>query len=120
MPQRPTRRSPRSIRNKTRKVGAHAGHVAHVVAHVVGNRGGVSGIVFGNAVFHLADKIGTNVGRLGKDATADASKQSLATGAHAKAEHGDRDVDQAHGLAGDHAARPNTARANQMAMSSKP
>src|SRR5690606_10791252 len=29
------------------EVGAHAGHVAHVVAHVVGDGGGVAGIILG-------------------------------------------------------------------------
>jgi hypothetical protein len=40
------------------EVGAHAGHVAHVVAHVVGDRGGVASVVLGTAVLDLAHEVG--------------------------------------------------------------
>ena len=53
------------------EVGRHAGAVAHVVAHVVGDHGRVARVVLGNAGLHLADQIGADVGALGKDAAAE-------------------------------------------------
>ena len=52
------------------QVGAHAGAVADVVAHVVGDGGGVAGVVLGNAGLDLADQVGAHVGGLGEDAAA--------------------------------------------------
>jgi hypothetical protein len=52
------------------EVGAHAGHIAHVVAHVVGDGGGVARVILGDAGFHLAHEIGAHIGGLGVDATA--------------------------------------------------
>ena len=52
------------------EVGAHAGDVAHVVAHVVGNGGGVVGIVLIQAGHDLAHQVGTDIGSLGVDAAA--------------------------------------------------
>ena len=76
------------------KVGAHAGHVAHVVAHVVGDCGRVALVVFGNAGFDFTDQVGADVGGLGEDAAAHAGEQRLAAGTHAEAEHGHGDRDQ--------------------------
>ena len=66
------------------EVGAHAGHVADVVAHVVGNHGRVAGIVFGDARFDLADQVRADIGRLGVDAATDTGKEGDAAGAKAK------------------------------------
>ena len=63
-------------------VGPHPGHVAHVVAHEIGERRGVSRIVLGNAGLHLADEIGAHVGRFGIDSAAHACKEGNRTGAH--------------------------------------
>ncbi len=57
------------------QVGGHAGAVADVVAHVVGDRRRVAGIVLGDAGLDLADEVGADVGRLGEDAAADAQEQ---------------------------------------------
>ena len=57
------------------QVGAHAGHVAHVVAHVIGDNGGVPGVVLGDAGFHLAHQVSAHVGGLGVDAAAHTGKQ---------------------------------------------
>ena len=57
------------------QVGGHAGAVAHVVAHVVGDGGGVARVVLGDARFDLADEVGADVGGLGEDATADPEEQ---------------------------------------------
>ena len=65
---------------RAKQVGTHAGHVAHVVADVVGDGGRVSGIVFRNAGFHLAHEVRAYVGRLRVDATAHTGEQSNAFG----------------------------------------
>ena len=57
------------------QVGAHAGDVADVVAHVVGDGGRVARVVLGDAGFDLADEVGADVGSLGVDAAADAGEQ---------------------------------------------
>jgi hypothetical protein len=49
------------------QVGGHAGAVAHVVAHVVGDHRRVARVVFGDAGFHLAHQVGAHVGALGED-----------------------------------------------------
>src|SRR5690606_8010196 len=72
------------------QVRAHAGHVADVVANVIGDRGGVAGVVFGNAGLDLADQVRADVGGLGVNPAADAGEQGLRAGAHAVAEHDDR------------------------------
>ena len=46
-------------------VRAHASDVTHVVTHVVGDDAWVTGIVFRNARFHLADEVRADVSALG-------------------------------------------------------
>ena len=53
------------------QVGGHAGAVTDVVAHVVGDGGGVARVVLGDVVLDLADEVGADVGSLGEDAAAD-------------------------------------------------
>ena len=53
------------------QVGGHAGAVADIVAHVVGDGGRIARIVFRNAGFHLADQIAADVGAFGEDAAAE-------------------------------------------------
>ena len=69
------------------KVGAHAGHVAHVVAHVVGDGRGVARVVLRNPRLDLTHQVGTHVGRLGIDTAADAGEERLRRGAHAEGQH---------------------------------
>ena len=57
------------------QVGRHPGAVADVVADVVSDRGGVAGVVFGDARFHLAHQVAADVGRLGENAAADTHEQ---------------------------------------------
>src|SRR5690606_35534639 len=61
---------------RTEKIGSHSGNVAYVIADVIGDGGRVAHIVFGNTGFDLADEIGSDVGGLGINSTADACKQS--------------------------------------------
>ena len=63
-----------TLREGAEEVGAHAGNVAHVVAHVVGDGGGVVGIVLIEARNDLAHQVRTDVGGLGVDAAADAAE----------------------------------------------
>ncbi|OIQ72777.1 hypothetical protein GALL_455900 [mine drainage metagenome] len=56
------------------QVGGHAGAIAHVVAHIVGNHCRVARVVFGNAGFDLADQVGTDVGALGENSAAETGK----------------------------------------------
>ena len=57
------------------QIRAHAGDVAHVVAHVVGDGGGVERMILRDARFHLAHKIRAHVGGLGVNATAHTGKE---------------------------------------------
>ena len=57
------------------EVGAHPGYVAHVIADIVRDDGGVAGVVFRNTGFHFADQVGADVSRLGIDTAADTCKQ---------------------------------------------
>ena len=59
------------------KVGSHTGHVAYVVAHVIGYRCRVARIVFGDAGLDLADQIGSDVGRFRIDTSADPREERL-------------------------------------------
>ncbi len=68
------------------EVGGHAGAVADVVAHVVGDRRRVAGVVLGDARLDLADEIGAHVGCLGEDAAADSHEQREERGAEAEAD----------------------------------
>ena len=74
------------------QAGAHTGHIAHVVAHVVGDNGGVAGVILGDTGFHLAHQIGAHVGSLGEDAAAHAGEQRHGAGAHTEGQHGAGDV----------------------------
>ena len=53
-------------RVRLEQIGRHAGAIADVVAHVVGDDRGIARIVFGNAGFHLADEIGADIRALGE------------------------------------------------------
>ena len=55
---------------------------------------GFRGIVFGDVGFHLPDQVGSDIGRLRVDATADASEEGLCRGPHAERNHRRRDLDQ--------------------------
>ena len=67
------------------EVGGHAGAVADVVAHVVGDRRGVARVVLGDVLLDLADQVGADVGGLGEDAAADTHEHGEQGGAEAEA-----------------------------------
>ncbi len=66
------------------QVGRHAGAVADVVAHVVGDGRRVARIVFRNAGFDLADEVAADVGALGEDAAAETGEDRDQRGAEAE------------------------------------
>ena len=72
------------------QVGAHAGAVADVVAHVVGDGGGVAGIVLGDAGLDLADQVGAHVGGLGENPAPDSHEQGQQRPAEAEADQDGR------------------------------
>ena len=53
------------------KISGHAGTVADVVTHVVGDYGGVARVVFRNAGFDLAHEVRADVRALGENAAAE-------------------------------------------------
>ena len=57
------------------EISTHAGYVTNVITDVVGDGGGVAWVVLGNVLLDLADKIGTDVGGLGVDATSHAREE---------------------------------------------
>ena len=66
------------------QVGGHAGTVAHVVAHVVGNHGGVARIILGDAGLDFAHQVGAHVGTFGEDAAAQTREDGDQRGAEGK------------------------------------
>ena len=72
------------------EVRGHAGAVAHVVAHVVGDGRGVARVVLGDARLDLADQVGADVGGLGEDAAADTHEHGQQRAAEAEALQDDR------------------------------
>ncbi len=82
------------------EVSTHAGHVADVVTDVVGDDGGVPGIVFRNTGLHLAHQVSAHVGGLGVDAAAHTAEEGNGGGAQAEACENlgiaDEDVQVAH------------------------
>ena len=69
------------------QVGGHAGAVADVVAHVVGDDGGVAGVVLGDAGLDLAHQVGAHVGALGEDAAAEPGEDGDQRAAEAQRDH---------------------------------
>ena len=68
------------------QVGGHAGAVADVVAHVVGDHRRVARIVLRDAGLDLADDVGADVGALGEDAAAEAGEDGDQRAAEAEAD----------------------------------
>ena len=67
------------------EVRRHAGAVADVVAHVVGDHRRVARVVLGDAGLDLAHQVGAHVGRLGEDAAAQTGEHGDQRAAEAEA-----------------------------------
>ena len=57
------------------EVSAHAGHIADIVAHVIGDGGRVARVVLRDTGLDLTDKVRADIGCLGEDAAAHAGKE---------------------------------------------
>ncbi len=68
-----------------KQVSGHACAVAHVVADVVGDRGRIPRVVFGDVLLNLANQVSADVSGLGEDTAADAHEHGKQGGAEAKA-----------------------------------
>ncbi len=69
------------------QVGGHAGAVADIVTHVVGDRGRIARIVFRDSGLHLADQVATDVGALREDAAAETGEDRNQRSAEAERNH---------------------------------
>ena len=69
-----------------------AGTVAHVVAHEVGDDGGVAGVVLGDPSLDLAHEVGADVGRLGVDPAPELGEERHEAGAEGEADDLERHV----------------------------
>ena len=67
------------------EVGRHAGAIADIVAHVVGNGRRVARIIFRDAGFDLAHHVAADIGTLGEDAAAETGEDRDQRGAEARA-----------------------------------
>ena len=76
-----------------KNVRRHAGAIAHVVAHVVRDRGRIARIVFVEIALDFAHEIGAHVGRLGVNAAAESREDADQTRAQRQADQAfDREV----------------------------
>ncbi len=57
------------------QVGAHAGHIPHVVTHIVGDDRRVAGVVLRDAGLDLAHQVGAHVGGFGVDPSPDPGEE---------------------------------------------
>jgi hypothetical protein len=69
-------------------IGCHAGAVANIVAHQVGDDGGVARVILGDVLLHLAHQVGAHIGSLGEDAASHSHEQRNEGAAEAEAEQG--------------------------------
>ena len=70
------------------KVGGHAGAVAHIVTHVVGDNRRVSRVVFRDAGLNFTDQVGAHVSRLGVDPAGDTGEDAHEGAAETEADEG--------------------------------
>ena len=70
----------------------------HVVANIIGNNGRVTRIVLRNIHFHLADKIGADIGSLGVNASSNTSEEGNGTSTKAETGEGIHGIDQGESL----------------------
>ena len=69
-----------------KQIGPHAGHVAHVIAHIVSDNSRVAGVILGDAGLHLAHQVRAHISGLGVDAAAHTGKQGNGGSAQGEAE----------------------------------
>ena len=69
------------------KVGAHTGHIAYIIAYVIGDGCGIARVVFGDTGFHFTHEVGSYVGGFRIDTAAHACKQGLCGSSHTERQH---------------------------------
>ena len=100
-----------------KQVRSHTGHVAYVVAYVVGDHRRVPGVILGDTQLHLAGEVGGDVGGLGENAAAGLGEQGQGAGAegeaqqdggipHNKQHRGHAEQGEAHHRQAHHSAAP--------------
>ena len=76
------------------EIGAHTGHVAYIVPHIVCNDSRISGIVLGDAGLHFSYKVSSHIGSFRVDAAAHTGEESHRRSAHTEGQHGACDIFQ--------------------------
>ena len=74
------------------QVSAHTGNVTDVVAHIVGDNSGVTGVILGDASLDLTNQVSADVSSLGEDTAANTGKQSHGGSAHTEGHHSACDI----------------------------
>src|SRR5690606_805863 len=46
---------------RTKEVSTHTSHVTHIITYIIGNGGGVAGIILGNTCFYFTNEVSTHV-----------------------------------------------------------
>ena len=69
------------------QVSAHTGYIAYIIAYIIGNNSGVTGVILRDAGLDLTYQVSAYIGSLGVDTAADTGKQSHGGSAHTKGQH---------------------------------
>ena len=77
------------------QIRRHAGAIADVIAHVIGDNRGIARVILGNAGFHLAHQVRAHIGAFGENSPAQPRKDRNQRPAEGK---GNQRID--HGAAG--------------------
>ena len=62
----------------------HPGAIPDIITDIVGNNGWIARVILGNAGFHLADEVSSDIRALGKDAAAESGKNRDQRGTEAR------------------------------------
>ncbi len=77
------------------QIRPHPRDIPDVVAHIVGDGGGIAGVILGDLRLDLAHQVGADVRRLREYTAPDAREERLGARPHPEAEHRDRGLDEA-------------------------
>ena len=82
-----------------KQVSGHTGAIAHVVAHVVGDHGGVTRVIFRNIGFDFAHQVSTNVCAFGENAASQTREDRDQRGTESKTHQGLQYISHRHRFA---------------------
>lgn len=88
----------RSVKENVTVLASETKFFTHVVANIIGNNGRVTRIVLRNIHFHLAYKVGADIGSLGVNAASNTSEEGNGTSTKAKTGEGIHGIDQGESL----------------------